>query len=670
MRVSWFIVLLIASVMPALLVAVEVKPEEMADAGQFMSGCFGQETYAEPVFSFLYDGKPSQELLKSWTFKKETFWQDEFRKQTILTYTDPATKLEIKCVAVQWLNFPVVEWTVYLKNTSGVKTPIIKDLRAIDILLNHPEKESVVLHSIRGDSNSMRSFEVRQNEMGVGAELKFAPIGGRPTNGEWPYYNFKMSDKGVMMAVGWPGQWSSCFNRDAAGLRLNAGQELTYFVLLPGEEVRTPLIAMLFYRGDWIGGQNLWRQWMICHNTPQRNGKRLTPPHLTACSSWQFSEMEKANEQNQKDFIDGYLKRGIKLDYWWMDAGWYVGACEKGWYRAVGTWDVDKAPDRFPNGLRPISDYAHSKGVDIVVWFEPERVHAGTWLAENHPEWILGGKDGGLLNLGHPDAWQWLVNHIDTMIADEGIDLYRQDFNMDPLRYWRSNDAEDRQGITENKHVTRYLAYWDELQRRHPGMLIDSCASGGRRNDLETMRRAVPLLRSDYVWEPVGNQGQTYGLSLWLPFYGAGFTSPKDYSAYSHRSLMCPHQTMIYDVRADLDDNLLIKLYREWLDVAPYFYGDFYPLTSWNLSETDWIAWQFNQTGIGGFVSAFRRSQCHFLSARFRLSGLDPDAEYRIENTDTTESMIRTGNELMEKGLLIKIPEQPGAVIVKYTAVK
>ena len=73
--------------------------------------------------------------------------------------------------------------------------------------------------------------------------------------------------------------------------------------------------------------------------------------------------------------------------------------------------------------------------------------------------------------------------------------------------------------MTENLHVQGYLAYWDALRRRHPGMLIDSCASGGRRNDIETLRRAVPLLRSDYQafdGNPVyalGNQCQTYGLS-------------------------------------------------------------------------------------------------------------------------------------------------------------
>ena len=106
-----------------------------------------------------------------------------------------------------------------------------------------------------------------------------------------------------------------------------------------------------------------------------------------------------------------------------------------------------------------------------------------------------------------------------------------------PCAYWRRNDAPDRQGITEIRHVTGYLAYWDALLQEHPNMLIDSCASGGRRNDLETLRRAVPLLRSDYIIEPVGNQCHTYALSFWMPFYGTG-TGAID--PYLFRSVMCP----------------------------------------------------------------------------------------------------------------------------------
>src|ERR1039457_1103667 len=87
-----------------------------------------------------------------------------------------------------------------------------------------------------------------------------------------------------------------------------------------------------------------------------------------------------------------------------------------------------------------------------------------------------------------------------------------------PISIWRANDASDRQGITEIKHVVGYLAYWDELRRRFPAMLIDTCASGGRRNDLETLRRAVPLWRSDFAYEPAAMQQMTYGMALWIPY--------------------------------------------------------------------------------------------------------------------------------------------------------
>ena len=669
MKISRIVLLLCMTALPGLLYAVEVKPEEMAEAGQFMAARFDEKSFAEPVFSFVYDGKASKDFLGNWTFKSDTVSLDEYRKQTVLTYTDPATKLEVRCIAVQWLSFPVVEWTVYLTNKSDANSPLIENLRAIDTLLHPSEKEPIVLHYNHGDDCSINSFAVKQSDMAAGSEMQFAPVGGRPTNGQWPYYNFNIADKGFLLAVGWPGQWSSKFSRDDAGLNLNAGQEKTHFVLLPGEEVRTPLIAMMFYTGDWIRGQNLWRQWMIKHNIPKDHGKPLSLPFFAACSSHQFSEMTKANEQSQKDFIEGYLKRGLKLDYWWMDAGWYVGAEEKNW-GWTGTWEVDRRPHRFPNGLRAVSDYAHSKGVKIIVWFEPERVAGGTWLAETHPDWVLGGPKGGLLNLGNPEAFDWLVNHIDKIIKEEGIDLYRQDYNIDPLKFWRENDAEDRQGMTENKYVMGYLAYWDLLQKRNPGMLIDSCASGGRRNDLETMRRSVPLLRSDYIFEPVGNQAESCGLSLWLPFYGTGFSTPNGCDDYTLRSNMCPANIGCFDVRGQLNDTQIAKHYKDWVEIAPNYFGDFYPLTAWNVAETDWIAWQFNRTDRGGFVSAFRRGKCYFRSAEFKLNDLDPTADYRIENTDTNQPVIKTGAELMEKGVVVEIPEQPGAVLLKYSKIK
>ena len=136
---------------------------------------------------------------------------------------------------------------------------------------------------------------------------------------------------------------------------MTAGQELVHLKLHPGEEIRTPLIVQMFYRGDVVRAQNLWRRWMLAHNLPRPGGK-LPAPQMTPCSSHQFAEMTKADEASQKLFIDRYLDERIKIDYWWMDAGWYP--CDGDWPK-TGTWEVDKT--RFPHGLRAVSDYAHAK---------------------------------------------------------------------------------------------------------------------------------------------------------------------------------------------------------------------------------------------------------------------------------------------------------------------
>jgi len=414
------------------------------------------------------------------------------------------------------------------------------------------------------------------------------------------------------------------------------------------------------WEGDRLDAQNQWRRWMLRHNMPRPDGKPLGP-YFAGCSSHQFGEMVHADEQSQIQFIDRYLQEGLKLDYWWMDAGWYVN--KTGWPN-TGTWEVDRT--RFPNGLRAITDHAHRRRVKCLLWFEPERVTPGTWLYENHPEWLIG-PDGEqkLLNLGNKDAWRWLVDHVDRLLREEGIDLYRHDFNIDPLDLWRACDAPDRQGMTENAYVVGFLAYWDELRRRHPGMLIDTCASGGRRNDIETLRRSVPLHRSDFIIDPEAQQQHTYGISFWIPFYGAGVNGTDE---YTFRSQMCPWNTGCWDVRRrDLDYGFLRRMYQQRKSVADYYLGDYYPLTPYSTANDVWIAWQFNRPDLGeGMVQAFRRRESSYEAARLRLRGLEPDAVYAVRDLDLRRGRTYTGKELMDVGLRVEIPKQPGAVILVY----
>jgi alpha-galactosidase len=310
----------------------------------------------------------------------------------------------------------------------------------------------------------------------------------------------------------------------------------------------------------------------------------------------------------------------------------------------------------------------------LILWFEPERVTEGSWLAKNHPEWLLGRK---LLHLGNPEARQWITNHVDGLIREQGIDLYRQDFNMDPLEYWRKNDPPDRQGMTENLYVQGYLGYWDELRRRHPQMLIDSCASGGRRNDIETMRRAVPLLRSDYQsfeGDPAlapGNQGHTYGLSSWLPYYGHGVYMQRERPEYYVRSHMSPAFGIAVDARkSDIDWNVYRRLVKQWRDVADRMLGDYYPLTPYSLANDRWIAWQFDRPAEGdGVIQAFRRGSSEDASLNLRLGGIDPSARYEIADVDEGPPKFLSGKELVDRGLAVAIKDKPGSALIKYSKI-
>ncbi len=627
-------------------------------------------------FSFVYGGAPSASLLPGWRRREERRPLDDRRAERTITFADPQTGLVVRCVAVEYADFPVVEWTVYVRNDGAVDTPLLADLHALDMQMSSAEEDAFMLHYQRGDFCTADSYQPFAQQLWRNMALSLAPVGGRGTNSAFPYFNVQKSDGGVICAVGWPGQWRAAFQRDASrSLRLTAGQETVRLRLHPGEEIRTPLIALLFWTGqDVVRSQNLWRRWMLAHNTPRPGGQ--APGPLYAFCSGGFFPRLKVSAASARLFLDALAREGIDLDYWWMDAGWYP--CDD--WPQVGTWEPD--PARFPRGIKEISDYARTHGSRLIVWFEPERVTPGTWLYRRHPEWLLGqGQGTKLLDLGNAAARAWAVDHISRLIEEHGVDLYRQDFNIDPLPFWRAHDAEDRQGVTENRYIQGYLAFWDELLRRHPGMLIDSCASGGRRNDLETLRRAAPLLRSDYQsfeGDPAtapGNQGHTYALASWLPYTGHGvyYNPQHDPRAviYLTRSSQCPAFVIAVDVRRpDVDWDLYRRLVGQWRQVADCYLGDYYPLTPYTLADDQWMAWQFDRPDLGrGMVQAFRRAACPDESLRVALRGLIAEARYVVTDLDSGAEGERSGSTLMGEGINVRLSQPASAALLSYRMV-
>lgn len=633
-------------------------------------------TKAVLPFSFACDGRGSATLLQRWARNTKREKLDGGRTQHIHNWTDPVTGLQVRCVAVTYSDYPVVEWTVHFKNASTGNTPILEKIQGVDVMFHRGPAGEFVLNGIKGDWTVAEGYQPYEITLGPNAVKKFAPSDhlGKSTSGPdgWPYFNLQSPRGRILMAVGWPGQWAASFVRDERdGLRVVAGQELTHLCLKPGEEIRTPLIALLFSQNkDLVASQNLWRRWYIAHNMPRVMGRPQSP----------VTQIQVGGAEADIHSVERFLEAGIHPDICWRDAGaggttWYPSDMEP-WKGAdawlnTGTWEID--PSKYPKGFKPFSDWVHAHGMQFLLWFEPERVGSmHSWLGRKHPEWVLPcNAQGAILNEGDPGALRWLIEHMDEMIKTQGIDWYREDMNgVGPLPGWRKHDAEDRQGITENLYVQGHLAFWDELRRRNPKLRIDSCASGGRRNDLETMRRAVPLTRSDFQFPDMKGvveaaQAHTYGLSFWLPFYGNGCYF---YDQYSYRSSYMPLFGMGGLDPSNAESQK--RAYSECRRVGPCMLGDYYPLTAYSLASDQWMAWQFDRPEEGdGVIQAFRRRENPEETQTFKLRGLKPKANYEMENFDGGKE-IHTGRELMRRGLTVTLNQRPSAAVFSYRRLK
>lgn len=613
-------------------------------------------------FSFLYDAKPVAELLGGWKREvKDEPERDGVQRRTLIL-TDPATGLELTGEVRFFTKHPAVEWVLALRNTGDKPTPLIQNLLPLDVNLTTPAAD-VTLHASHGSTCKETDFLPGSRIVTVSNEVVLMPNGGRSSDGHLPFFNLEWSGGGLVGAIGWSGQWALMVRRSSpTQTNLRAGQQFGRFSLQPGERVRTPRMLLLWWEGqNLLRGQNAFRRLLLEHYVPRVDGQIAVPP-VTENGWFTFSEGNKVTEQNQLEMI---ASMPANAEYYWLDAGWFEG----GWPGGVGSW-VPKA-DAFPRGLKPLSDAARARGMKFVVWFEPERVAPGSRIAKEHPEWVLhAGQGDGLFNLGDPAARQWLTDHLSTCISDWGINIYRNDFNIDPLRFWQAADKPGRQGLTEIRYIEGLYAMWDELLKRHPGLIIDNCASGGRRIDLEMISRSLPLWRSDTQCggkpQPVWDQVQTAGLSLYVPLHAAGLWS---FDPYVMRSAATTGMNLCMNTMAkDFPMQQAVRGIEEVKALRPCYLGDYYPLLPIDLNERHWCAWQFDRADTGeGFAVFFRRADSPYSAVDVQLRGLDAKATYEVSFFDTfdpKEKKTLRGEELAK--LRVDIPAMPGSQLVRY----
>lgn len=629
-----------------------------------------------PPFSFVYDGVNSQQFIRKWQHSLQKQESAEGVVEYVATYQDRATGLNIECHIKGFQEFGAVEWVMNFTNTGSQNTPQITQVKTVDYsALSQKEGEFNVLHSL-GSNHDRADFQPRMTTLSSEAPLSMSPVNGRSSDtSAFPFFNVITPDnKGIVVAIGWTGTWYADLTTPTVkSVNLAAGMKHMDLHLYPGEAIRTPLVAMLFWQGDdYMTGNNTFRRFILAHHTRKPTKELGSYSPINGGLDW--GDPAPCNEYGclTEEFAVGLIKRykmfGLQPESIWLDAGWYEGAGgpNGSWWNSVGSWYADK--ERFPRGLKPLSDAAHSIGARFLVWFEPERAFDGSRLTKEHPEWLLKvGAGNNLLDLGNKEALEWVCKHIGDFIEENGIDTYRQDFNMAINPYWEKFDEPGRIGMNEIRHIEGLYAFWDYLIERFPNIMIDNCASGGRRIDLETTSRSIPLWRTDYNYGEVnGYQCHTYALNFFLPLHGTGTYGT---GAYSLRSSMSSATGLNWESTtqrvtiAEMQNAL-----NEIKSLRPYYLEDFYPLTGLQDHTPDnvWLAYQLNRPSDDtGIVMAFRRKDNQQSEIEVKLRGLLPDATYEVTNADSGEVITATGADLMQS-LKLKLEQPYSSLLLKY----
>lgn len=611
-----------------------------------------------PAYTFSVGGKDFRRNIDDWDFSfgEESEVGAVYRggKTTYITVSHKKSDITATIEATIYEEHASCDWTVYVKNNGEENSPVVSELYAMDSAI--PTGKAADAYFSQGSFSEADDYETMKSKLAF-IPMVFSANGGR-TESFLPYFNIHGKDCGAVLAVGWSGQWYTSLAQTFKGTHVKAKQETLKGYLLPGEEVRSPLISLTFYCGDnAVKGFNCFREFAVECVSPEGTKQVAT----TGIGVEVPGTTEEQVIQNIKNIPEEWTRA---LDYAWVDAGWYP--IRNHWGDSVGNWYAD--PERFPNGLGEISKQLEARGMELLLWYEVERCCKDTQVYNEcikHDGWLLLNEDNeeaNSVNFANEGAFEYITNLMLESLRFNGVKCLRMDSNFTPLPLWEDADekwADGRKGITENHYVSNLYRFFDTLLEEIPGLKIDMCASGGKRLDIETARRSIPLWRSDYnCMDGEGNskpdilqatQAQTYGISFWYPYNGT-----------------CAYVEGEYAVRTNI---ISCSQRLEYFDIRPHMAGNYYPLTYGGLDTSKYHAMQFDTDGEEGIALIYKRENVEDNNYTLVLNGLYSDKTYVVYDYDKPDTKYEIkGSELMSTGLELEINETPKAVIVCYNA--
>ena len=329
----------------------------------------------------------------------------------------------------------------------------------------------------------------------------------------------------------------------------------------------------------------------------------------------------------------------IGVERFVLDDGWFPG--RRNDRAGLGDWTVD--PTIYPQGLAPLARHVQDLGMEFGLWFEPEMVNPDSDLFRAHPDWVLAAPPAPQLSFRHQlvldfsraDVRAHIHGRIDALLRALPIAYIKWDMNRDLSH---PGGADGR--MAAHAHVRGLYAMLDQLRRAHPGVEIETCASGGGRADLGVLERTDRVWTSD-TNDALDRLAIQRGLSTFLPAELMGaHVGPTDCHITGRRVSMATRVSTAlfghFGIEADL--RVLTPPERETLAAGVALYkthralihsGDLYRLdrpegeAAFGIVSADKTEALFSFTQVAEPRGYFTET--------LRLAGLAPDRTYRVE---------------------------------------
>jgi alpha-galactosidase len=606
------------------------------------------------------------------------------RRELTVVLRHAPTNLAIDYHVAFYAGTALIETWVTLCNDGAAALPITR----IDSLVLDLPAGAYEIQSFTSDWG----LEFEPHAQPLTAPVTLESRAGRSSKGHLPWFALVRDGESLLSgAVAWSGNWVARLEPNAAGVMLSGGLHDWAFAveLAPGAVITLPPFVVALAAGrdlDAVATQYA------------RVGRRFWYPHSPLAdrlpvewNHWWSYEDKDLDEAVFRRNVD--VAAGLGIEVCTLDAGWFGPSdAATDWYEQRGDWDLVNT-ERFPSGLRALSDYVHERGMAFGLWCEIEAIGKRARLAADKPELVATreGEPLGYVCLGSRAGWEWALATLERIITEYRCDWIKLDFNLDPGAGCDRSDHGHGAGDGLYAHYNGYYALLAEVRRRHPHVVLENCSSGGLRIDLGIARQTHMAFLSDPDWPEHSLQC----------FWGASLMLAPDallhwgYCEWRHAE----HRMQNFNPRApaltlhQIDYYTRISMLRrfgfsqrlpdlpEWV-AARYreLIADYQTHVRRFVRAADMrrLAGQPQRFGAGERWAAFQYTlpdaDEHLLAA-FRLPGgapertctfarLDPQRTYTLTWLGEARSEQCSGAELMSHGITLALPEEGSAMIV------